>query len=398
MSDHGRLRLLHRPHRAPNDPSARLRRVRTLPHDRSACAELLAAVDDPSLQVARAALLRLAAVGGKAEGTALAGRLLDVDIGLVPDCARAVALLDRAGGGRVAQGGLGCPAAHIRQAAAVALATLAWPPARVRLERALDDDAASVRRAAVDALRALESSPRTVSLLVDRLTDRDAGVRGAAVAAVARLAPSPSEALRQTLADPSPRVRLELARNTGRLTDHLVVRLLGDPDESVRSETLWRLCEEPREPLAGAIGDRLCDPRPRVRRAACRALGPLHDPAGDDVLVELLGDPDALVRAAALRALRERRPAGAAGFVSSRLPEVDRRLRPGLLYAIARLDAPVADACVRRLDLGHDDDPAVRLAAVHCCLAGSRDLLHGLASDVDADVRHAARTRLDTNG
>jgi len=398
MSNHGPLQMLPRPHRAPDNPTARLRRVQELPEDRSSCPELLAAVDDPSLQVARAALLRLVAVGGPVEGADLAARLLDVDIGLVPDCARTVARLDRAAGARVALRGLGSSAAHARQAAAIALATLVWPPARVGLECALDDGAASVRRAAVDALAALEPSPRTVSLLVERLADSDAGVRTAAVAAVARLAASPSEPLRRTLADPTARVRLELARNADRLSDRLLERLLGDPDESIRSEALWRLCEEPRERLAAAIHDRLTDPRPRVRRAACRALAPLHDPGDDDALVERLGDPDPLVRAAALRALCERRPADAAGFLSSRLPHVAPRLRPRLLYAIARLDAAAADACVRRLDLGHDHDPAVRLVAVHCCLPGSRELLRGRAADPDPDVRHAARMRLEAHG
>lgn len=96
--------------RRPADPGVRLRRVRALPTDGSTRRDLLAAVHDPSLQVARAALRSLAASPGEAEGAALAEQLLAVDPALVSDCARAVARLDRATGARLATSGLHSPA------------------------------------------------------------------------------------------------------------------------------------------------------------------------------------------------------------------------------------------------------------------------------------------------
>lgn len=377
------------------DPTARLLRVRSLPHAPVAQPDLLAAVDDPSLQVARAALTLLISSGGPETGAQLAERLLAVDIGLVPDCARAVARLDRAAGARVAIDGLRSPHAPTRHAAAIALAELDWPAARTELERVLADEAGFVRRSAVAALAHLEASPRTVALLVERLDDPDVGVRVSLVDAVARRTPEPSAELWRTLDDPDARVRRALARNAAHLSGPLLERLLSDPDEDVRVETLWKLLETPRDELASAIRRRLRDISPRVRRAACRALGPVGDPFADEVLVELLGDPDSHVRAAALRSLRERRPRDAPRYLARRLGRVDARLRPTLLYAVARLDGAVADAWARRLDLVHDRSPEVRIAIAHCCLPGSRDLLAVLALDSDADVRHAARTRRD---
>jgi hypothetical protein len=386
----------NRGRRLAADPTARLRRVQALAANRTACAELLVAIDDPSLQVGRAALKRLAVLGGADEGVLLAGRLLDVDIGLVPDFARAVARLDRPAAARVAVEGLRSPAAHVRQAAAIALVELAWPDGRAELERLLADEAGFVRRAAVDALARLTASPGTLALLVERLADPDVGVRVAAIAAVARLSESPCEGLRHALEDPDARVRLALAKHAAQLESLLLKRLLDDPDEDVRVEVLWRLLEAPRAELTPAIRDRLHDREARVRRAACRALAPLRDPVADadDALVERLADSESLVRAAALRALRERRPADAAGFLAGRLVRVDPWLRPALLYAIARLDAATADACVGRLDLVHDPSPDVRMAAAHCCLPESRDVLAALARDPDVGIRHAARIRL----
>lgn len=385
---------LHPRHRSLADPSARLLHVRALPADRSTCAELLAALDDPSLQVARAALDRLVLLGGPEEGAELAARLLTVDIGLVPDCARAVARLDRAAGARVAVAGLGDPAQHVRQAAAVALAELAWPTAREALHQLLGDSAGFVRRVAVEALATLAPTPRTVELLLARLADRDVGVRAAAVGAIVRLSPSPSSALLPVPDDPDKRVRLALARRGRVLSSSMLRRLLTDPEEDVRVAALSGLRETPREELAPAILDRIGDPRARARWAACRALAPLHDPAVDGALVDLLCDGEPLVRAAARRTLRERRPSDAAVFLASRLAECEPARRPTLLYAIAALDAAVADASVRHLDLVHDRASELRLAAVHCCLPGSRDLLAVLAADTDDDVRHAASTRL----
>jgi len=83
----------------------------------------------------------------------------------------------------------------VREAACRALARIAPPSAEKVLAAALDDPQPSVRYAAVQGIGNLEKvSAATVSALVARLQDKDAGVRQAAAAALARVGGSKAAA------------------------------------------------------------------------------------------------------------------------------------------------------------------------------------------------------------
>jgi len=376
--------------RRRGDATARLQHVDSLAAA-SACPELLGAVRDPSIHVARAALRRLADLGCQDEARVLAESLLEIDIGLVRDCARVLARLERRPGAEAALVGLKSASAHRRQAAAMALEELAWPPARTTLELLVDDPAAAVRRAVVAALGVLPAAPRTNALVLGRLADRDPSVRAVAVGALARLSPNPSAALQTAVADPDPRVRRALASVTPRLSHDLVGGLLSDSDPDVRVETLWRLVDSSRVELVREVEGCSRDDSWQVRRAACRALGAAHSEPSTLALVDRLLDPHATVREAALRALREIHGVRAARVVAERLTDGNAALRAALLYAVARIDERAAAGAIRAYALA--DDPAAGVRIAVCQVSDpvrSATILGKLAADRDAGVRNAA--------
>jgi HEAT repeat protein len=117
--------MIRRRHRL--DPSERLRRVLSLPAEHASCAPLLAAVADVSLDVARAALRRLAPLAGRAEIDALRSEMLELDIGIIRDVAAALRELGDAGASRLAVAALEDESGFKRQKAAVALRELRDP-------------------------------------------------------------------------------------------------------------------------------------------------------------------------------------------------------------------------------------------------------------------------------
>ncbi|MEX0674750.1 MAG: HEAT repeat domain-containing protein, partial [Gaiellaceae bacterium] len=209
-------------------PSERLRDVRALPADRSACPALLAAAGDPSPDVARAALERLARLGGAEEAARLRAGLIDADLGLVPDVARTLRALGDERAAAVALAALREPRLSKRLAAATALRELVDPRARDALLGALRDPIAGVRRLAAGGLARLGEDELTERALARLLDDTDAWVRAAAVEALAAVAADPDLRLEPALADPEPSVRRVLARLAGRLGRGLVTPLHAD--------------------------------------------------------------------------------------------------------------------------------------------------------------------------
>jgi HEAT repeat protein len=375
------------------DPSERLKYVLALPDDPSSRAPLLLAVEDASLDVARAALRKLVPLAGSEERRKLRRLMFDVDIGLVADIASALRALGDRQATAAALTGLSDESGFRRHKAAVALRELADPEVREALLSALADDEAAVRRVAAEALGRIPTEPLTVSLLKQQLEDVDASARAAAVSALAGLAPDPSDILALAIVDRHERVRQEAARVSAKLDPALVRRLLDDPAANVRREALQTLRRHPRHDLVPAVAETLGDPNWHVREAACRALGA----AGiTEPLFPLLVDPHTSVRRAALAAFEDVHGASLEGSFTQRLRQHDQSLQRELLELLAERGTGSARPLAALIA---SPDASVRLALAHalttCRDSEAVNALRYLAGDENADVRHAALTGLD---
>jgi HEAT repeat protein len=282
----------------------RLLAVRALPDDRTSVPSLLRATGDPSIDVARAALGRLASLGGPAEAAVLRERLLRVDVALVADHARALRALGDAASSDLCREGLRAADVGVRLSAAIALRELADARGGDALREAVRDPVAGVRRAALEALAGLGPDERNAGAAQALLCDPAADVRRAALRTVVAIAVEPGPRIRPCAADPASAVRVELARHVGSLEPDTVTRLVSDPDWDVREAIAWALVSSPRPDTVPGLIELLADPDRRVRRAACRAAGAAGAEAAVDRLLAALGDESILVRDESLAALR----------------------------------------------------------------------------------------------
>ncbi|GAA4464213.1 fumarate reductase/succinate dehydrogenase flavoprotein subunit [Phytohabitans houttuyneae] len=266
----------------------------------------------------------------------------------------------------------------------------------------LSDPDPGVRRAAVTVLT--ESTPDGAArALIDVLADASASVRSAAVAALRELADVlPDElapALRAHRASTDPAVRavvLELLRVTGAgLVDDFAAGL-ADTDPAVRLTAISGLV---RLDAADALARAAADPSREVRVGVAHGLGRIGSPGGGSVLVELAHDPDPLVRAAALTAAGAVGCAGALAEVAvAALDDPAWQVRAGAAAGLAAADPAVAVTALLRAaaDRNHD----VRRAAVKALArwADRVDVTAALraaaSDDGDADVRAYARRAL----
>ncbi len=370
-------------------PTDRFRAVLSS-HSRS---QLIASLDDPSPRVASAAARRLAEIDGKRAAPILSAQLLGADLSIVPDIARALRRLGESCAVDLAIAGLHDERYTRRLAAALALGELGDQRAAGPLCAALRDAIAGVRIAALDALVQVRAPEDAAAACARLLTDPNPQVRVAAVRAVARLAPRPGGALAPVAADRDRVVRLEVARHSSALPAPAAPSLLADADLKVREAAIR--AAGPRE--VGTLSVMLVDdPSEAVRRAAARRLGSLGDERIADVLVPGLEDPDAVVRAAVLRALERlltRR--GAIQRTSLELRSDRPQRRRATVYALARLNARETGVQVQALV--DDPDADVRLAVVHTADALLRDpdsAMNDLTTDGDHGVRHAAEVWL----
>lgn len=352
-------------------------------------AELIRALDDPSPEVARAAIHRLAEVDPRSAATALRARLLDADPSLAAEIATVLRGLGDAGVTELAIAGLRGEPYSQRVAAARALTALGERRAIDELRAALRDEIAAVRVASLDALAQIAHGEGVGRDCARLLADTDALVRTAAVRAVARTAPRAGTMLATAAADPDRVVRVEVARHLAGLPERVATALLTDPDLRVREAAVQAAGAGQTPLLAAILAD---DPAGDVRRAAARTLGTVGDARAAELLVRGIDDSDAMVRAAVLRALeRLLTRAGAIRRLRRELQSPQPLRRRAGLYALARLNADGADLDLQRL-VG-DIDPDVRLALVHTADALMRDptsLTRRLAADPDFTVRHAA--------
>jgi HEAT repeat protein len=381
------------------DPSERLRAVLELPDDPASCTALLEAAADPSLNVARAALHRLAQLGAADEARELRRRLLSVDLGIVPAYAAVLRALGDREAAAVARRGLRDRSLPVRLAAAIAQRELADPASASALRLASTDSVAGVRRVALEALGRLGRSSESEAACVAALSDPDTEVRAAAVRALAGTAKDLDARLEPVLCDRAPRVRREVARLSGRLSDRHVGVVIRDAAADVRAEALWALVRRPRRTLVDAIAAAASDPEWHVRRAACRALGAARDERASPRLLRSLLDSHPTVRAAAARALSEIFGERLVDLLAEAVGDAgDAALRKAIVYRLA--DAGGKVATMRIAELGGDESLDVRAAVAHALAEISANeavavtVLHRLARDESADVRAAAETAL----
>jgi len=378
---------LHYPGGQAMDATQRLRAVQAS----TSTEKLTQALEDPSPEVVRAAIGRLVDLRGHAAANALRAALFDVDLSLVGDIAKA---LQRVGDGGVAEmaiEALGDERSTRRLAAIRALGAISTARAASWLQSALDDDVAGVRSASLDALARLgeHASPAAAPACARLLHDPLPHVRIAAIRAVARLEPHPGALLAPAANDADRLVRLEVAGHVASLPESAAKSLLADPDLRVREAAARAAGTREVGALALLLTD---DPAHDVRRAAARALGATRDDRVADVLLPGLEDPDALVRAAVLRALEEiLTRATAVRRLCAELASERAERRRVTVYALAHLSAREAAHDLARL--ADDPDPDVRLALIasaEVLFDEPGALMRYLRSDADPAVRQAA--------
>lgn len=235
------------------------------------------------------------------------------------------------------------------------------------LIRALDDTAASVRRAAADSLRELVEVLPSATGLADRLDSPDPVVRATVVDLLRALRAGSSTQFVAALRDPDHRVRIEAVRALVSLDD-------------------WPA-------VATAAGD---DNR-EVRIAVAHGLAAIGRD-GIDTVRSLAEDADPLVRAAALAAFAS---LGAAPddtpLLSGALTHSAWQVRVGAARGLAGADpVPAITALTEALLDPHLD---VRKAAVLTLTTwpdhgSAHDALKQAVDDIDADVRAYARRAL----
>ncbi len=233
----------------------------------------------------------------------------------------------------------------VRARAVEALAT-AGHLEQVERDRALADDDARVRVAAV---RAFDGRP-PASLL------RDADPSVAAAAAVRLLDEDPLESI-ETLE-----------------------RLLSHEDPRVRVEAVRSARDAPRQHVARLVGGRLEDPSPVVRAAALEVLATADPTEARDAALDALTSPEPIVRDAALHALDRLDPAAALG-------EIERTARAWT--ALATRDGSTAAT------VGAADEAASLLSDALLARARASALVALSATSVGSPDREAVRLAID---
>lgn len=378
-----------RPTTNDGDPSARLRAV-------AACenaATVAQFLRDSSPDVARAAIRRLVQIEGAGAAQALRSVLVDADISIVADLARALRAMDDREAIDLTLSALTDEQYTRRLRAAIALGILGDPGTRPGLCAALDDSVAAVRAAALEALARLGPDRQAAESAAGLLQDRSPQARMAAVRVVAAAHPRSSELLSAAAGDRDAQVRRVVAGRLGKLDDEAVRDLLADRDEGVRSQATQGARSEHVPLLARLIVN---DSRPQVRRAAARALGAVGGQAAAEALIPGIEDRDALVRSAVMHALeRALTHGGAIMRLTGEMNSARAQRRRSSLYALAKLGD--RDRVTQVWRLADDPDLDVRLAVVDTAtilLSQPEPLLMYMSTDANSEVRASAEQRL----
>jgi HEAT repeat protein len=326
----------------PPEATGRLTRIRALADAESSLGVLVAATGDISIEVVREALRRLAQLGGAGQVEVLRWRIWRADPSLVAEFAACIAALGDRDAIEEALAVLapGAPDRHSywqRVTAVSLLAAFADPASAATLRAALADPIASVRQAAVSALRRLPADADTQRALARCLADSDPQVRASAVASVAALCPDAPALLPPLAHDESGGVRRALAHAAGRLDARMVGLLLSDSEVRVRELAAGHAGARGAGALARAMRTDTSVP---VRMAAARRLGEIEAAQATDELLAALADRDPLVRVTALRSLElihGQRPLR--HLLAQAVRDRTREDRVELVFALGRLGA-----------------------------------------------------------
>ncbi|MEZ0382213.1 fumarate reductase/succinate dehydrogenase flavoprotein subunit [Mycobacterium sp. pW045] len=297
-----------------------------------------------------------------------------------------------------AQSRVGPPGASHPPSPRIAAVVALDEPALTDLAEFLADPDPAVRRTAVAALT--EHTPDGyASALFDALADDDAAVRRTAADGARELVEVVTDPAAAghglDSSDPVVRACVVYLLSSRRVGDPAHYRAaLADPDHRVRIEAVRALVSvDDASTVATAAGDG----NREVRIAVANACATLR--AGADTVRDLIGDPDPLVRAAALAALGE---IGCGdediAVVAPALTESAWQVRVGAARALA--GASAAEAVPRLTFALEDPHLDVRKAAVlglarwTASDGAARDALGIAVKDSDADVRAYARRAL----
>ncbi|CAJ1499387.1 fumarate reductase/succinate dehydrogenase flavoprotein subunit [[Mycobacterium] kokjensenii] len=264
-------------------------------------------------------------------------------------------------------GFLADPDPAVRRTAVAALTEHTPDGYAAALYGALADADAAVRRTAADGVRELVEVVADPALVVAQRDSPDPVVRACVLYLLSSRRAGDREHYRAALADPDHRVRIE------------AVRALVSVDDA--------------ETVATAVGDT----NREVRIAVANALATLR--SGAEAVRCLIGDPDPLVRAAALAALGEiGSDSGDITVIETALRDSAWQVRVGAARGLA--GSPAATAVPLLTGVLADPHLDVRKAAVlglthwaQCDMA-AREALGVAIEDNDADVRAYARRAL----
>ena len=338
------------------------------------------------------------------------------------------------------------PEPGVRRMAVSLLARLRPADAMAALARALDDDDAGVRRAAIDGLSDSGLGGAAVDAVAARLDDTDEQVRAAAVRAVSRHEGAGFRTRLEAMAgDPSLAVRAAVAVALDDPTGSrrgLLATLLADRSPDVRQAALEAAAmggTAGRDTIVPILVRAFDDESPRVRRTAAdlvagrtaatdgvvAVLQSGSPRAQDAALLALTGhvDPvratvvawasDQVAGAASMASARQALEGGpsrevpppdtAAAFLVSVLARRERTLIDRVLAALTVLGTPEAGGVLRRCL--RSTDPEIRAQALEALDSiGDRTLRGAVVRLLDADAgdqatdRSAALRRLVDDG
>ena len=249
---------------------------------------------------------------------------------------------------------------RVRRAAAMALAAIG-EPALPTLLPLLENDETNVRRLATAALSRIEA-PGVEKALRRMRRDADDSVRDVAREALRARENGLSGAAQTAM--PAPGRGLAAPATLEKLLADLRNSAWGEREEASRALTTWaqHFRGKRNDGIVTRLVEVLRDPDWMLRWAAVEALAALGNPAASDALAALLQDRNQPLRIAALRALLECGDARAARHLLPLARDPDNLVREAVAEALGRLVHPRG---IRALGtLCTDREPLVRLAAV----------------------------------
>ena len=259
------------------------------------------------------------------------------------------------------------PMAEVRTAAALALGPFQDVRTVEPLIKLLRDPVALVRATAVQALENL-SDTRVVKELVDSLTDSDASVRLRAVSSLDRLGWVPED---------------ESARKA-----HILA-----------SGNLDRVAELGADGIKPLV-DLIDNGPPEKQLSAIKALSSIHDPRVPNLMLEMLGKNNNMVRLVALDTLERLADPSAFESVARLLTDSASNIRAAAVVTVASCDGSRAVPLI--VDLLRDASWEVRFEAVKTLgRLGDARAVEGLCrvlQDKDHDVRESAANALGRIG